>query len=245
MSAPPRFVAYYRVSTQQQGRSGLGLGAQKEAVAKHIASGSGRLVETFEEVESGKNNARPALAAALAACRTQRATLIIAKLDRLARNSVFLLSIVEGSGEGGVVFCDLPQVPPGPSGKFVVAIMAAVAELEAGLISARTKAALAEAKKRGVMLGNPRLRAGTRDQCIRAAAAKKRQASERAADVLPYIVAAKRAGCTSLQQLADALNARGIPSARGGAWHAATVWRVMRSSSTSIPAWVQDVGSRA
>ncbi len=107
-------------------------------------------------------------------------------------------------------------MPPGPSGKFVVAIMAAVAELEAGLISARTKAALAEAKKRGVKLANPRLRAGTREHAVRAAAAKKRQASKRAADVLPYIVAAKKAGCTSLQQLGDALNARGIPSARGG-----------------------------
>lgn len=223
----PRFVAYYRVSTQAQGRSGLGLAAQQEAVANHIASVSGCLLETFQEVESGKNNARPALAAALAACRAQRATLIIAKLDRLARNSVFLLSIVEGSGEGGVVFCDLPQVPPGPSGKFVLAIMAAVAELEAGLISARTKAALAQAKARGVKLGNPRLRAGTRAQCIRAAAAKAQKAAERASDVRPYIVAAKKAGCTSMQQLADALNARGIPSARGAKWHASTVWRVI------------------
>jgi DNA invertase Pin-like site-specific DNA recombinase len=115
-------------------------------------------VDAFEEVETGKLNTRPALAQALAACRAMHATLIIAKLDRLARNAAFLLSVVEGSGAGGVVFCDLPQVPPGPSGKFVIAIMAAVAELEAGLISERTKAALAQAKARGVRLGNPRLR---------------------------------------------------------------------------------------
>ncbi len=83
-------------------------------------------------------------------------------------------------------------------------------------------------------LANPRLWAGTREHAVRAAAAKKRQASKRAADVLPYIVAAKKAGCTSLQQLGDALNARGIPSARGGTWHAATVWRVMRSSSAPL-----------
>jgi hypothetical protein len=139
MTARRRFVAYYRVSTQQQGRSGLGLAAQQEAVHAHVSSVPGDLVDAFEEVETGKLNSRPALAQALAACRAMHATLIIAKLDRLARNAAFLLSVVEGSGQGGVVFCDLPQVPPGPSGKFVIAIMAAVAELEAGLISERTQ----------------------------------------------------------------------------------------------------------
>src|SRR5690349_21511418 len=134
-----------------------------------MASVSGELVDTFEEVETGKLNSRPALAQALAACRAMHATLIIAKLDRLARNAAFLLSVVEGSGQGGVVFCDLPQVPPGPPGKFVIAIMAAVAELEAGLISERTKAALAQAQAqaKGVRLGNPRLEPGTREQALR------------------------------------------------------------------------------
>ena len=172
---------------------------------------------------------RPALAQALAACRAMHATLIIAKLDRLARNAAFLLSVVEGSGQGGVVFCDLPQVPPGPSGKFVIAIM--VAELEAGLISERTKAALAQAKARGVRLGNPRLQPGTREQALQAAAAKRRQAADRAVQVWPYIEAARKAGCTTLAQLAAALNARGVRTARGGPWHAASVWRLLEGEA--------------
>jgi hypothetical protein len=130
-------------------------------------------------------------------------------------------------GQGGVVFCDLPQVPPGPSGRFVIAIMAAVAELEAGLISERTKSALAQAKARGVRLGNPRLQPGTCQQALQAAAAKRRQAIEHAAGVLPYIEAARKAGCSTLGQLAAALNARGGRTARGGPWYAATVWRVL------------------
>ncbi len=157
----PRFVAYYRVSTDRQGRSGLGLDAQRAAVAKYVAGAGGVVAAEFEEVESGKRADRPQLAAALAACRARRAALVIAKLDRLARNARFLLHVVEGTGEAGVVFCDLPSVPPGPVGKFLLTQMAAVAELEAGLISQRTRAALAVAKARGTVLGNPRLRAGT------------------------------------------------------------------------------------
>ncbi len=151
----PRFVSYLRVSTDGQGRSGLGLEAQRQAVAAHVAQAGGEVVAEFREVESGKRADRPQLAAALASCRTRRAVLVIAKLDRLARNARFLLSVVEGSGEAGVVFCDLPTVPAGPVGKFLVTQMAAVAELEAGLISQRTRAALAVAKVRGVKLGNP------------------------------------------------------------------------------------------
>jgi DNA invertase Pin-like site-specific DNA recombinase len=111
---PGRFVAYLRVSTDSQGRSGLGLEAQRLAVAAHVAQAGGEVVVEFREVESGKRADRPQLAAALAACRTRRAVLVIAKLDRLARNARFLLSVVEGSGEAGVVFCDLPTVPAGP-----------------------------------------------------------------------------------------------------------------------------------
>jgi DNA invertase Pin-like site-specific DNA recombinase len=150
------FVAYYRVSTQAQGRSGLGLDAQRDAVARHLASVGGHLAESFEEVESGKVNTRPALAAS----RAHKATLLVAKLDQVARNARFLPTVVEGSGEGRVCFCDLPQIPPGATGKFILTLFAAVAELEAGLISARTKAELAQAKARGIKLGNPRLRAG-------------------------------------------------------------------------------------
>jgi len=104
----PRFVSYLRVSTDGQGRSGLGLEAQRQAVAAHVTQAGGEVVAEFREVESGKRADRPQLAAALASCRTRRAVLVIAKLDRLARNARFLLSVVEGSGEAGVVFCDLP-----------------------------------------------------------------------------------------------------------------------------------------
>ena len=122
------FVAYYRVSTERQGRSGLGLEAQRESVARQVASTGGQVVAEFTEIESGKRNDRPELAKALAAARSRGAVLIIAKLDRLARNARFLLSVVEGAGEAGLMFCDLPQLPAGPVGKFMVTMLAAVAE---------------------------------------------------------------------------------------------------------------------
>ncbi|MGG5890706.1 recombinase family protein [Falsiroseomonas sp. HC035] len=227
---PVRFVAYYRVSTERQGRSGLGLDAQREAVARHVAFAGGAVLAAFQEVESGKRADRPQLTAALAACRAQRATLLIAKLDRLARNARFLLGVVEGSGEGGVVFCDLPTVPPGPVGKFLVTQMAAVAELEAGLISQRTRAALAMAKARGVVLGNPRLRAGTPEQARVAAAVKQEISRARAVDVLPCVEAARRAGAATLREIAAALTARGVPAPAGGrAWHPMQVKRILDS----------------
>lgn len=209
-SGPPRFVAYYRVSTQQQGASGLGIEAQRAAVLSHAASTAGIVIHEFEETESGKRNDRPQLIAALGACRARGAALIVAKLDRLARNTRFLLSIAEGAGDAGVVFCDLPALPPGPMGKFFLTLMAAVAELEAGLISQRTKAALAAAKARGVKLGNPRLRTSG------AGAARKRQARAAAQAVKPYLDAARKAGCTTLAELAAALTARGVPTPSGG-----------------------------
>lgn len=226
-TAPAAFVAYYRVSTEGQGRSGLGLAAQREAVERHVAQVGGTLAAEFEEIETGKKNDRPKLAAALAAARAQRATLIIAKLDRLARNARFLLSVVEGSGEGGVVFCDLPTVPPGPVGKFLVTQMAAVAELEAGLISQRTKSALAAAKAKGVKLGNPHLRAGTPEQARAAAAALSRQADARAADLLPVFAEIRAAGVSTLAGIAGALTARGIMTPNGcRTWHPTTVARI-------------------
>ena len=143
-----RFVSYYRVSTTQQGRSGLGLEAQRASVRDFLNGGAWTLAGEFTEIESGKRADRPQLAAALALCRLTGATLIVAKLDRLARNVRFLLSVVEGTGTAGVVFCDLPTVPSGAMGKFIVTQMAAVAELEAGLISKRTKDALARSTSR-------------------------------------------------------------------------------------------------
>ena len=127
------------------------------------------------------------------------------------------------------MFCDLPTVPAGPVGKFLITQMAAVAELEAGLISQRTRAALVQAKARGVKLGNPQLRAGTADSARAAAAASSAQARQRAADVLPLIHQAQKAGAATLQAIADAMKARGIPTPGGrGEWHPATVQRVLK-----------------
>ena len=228
--APLRFVAYLRVSTDRQGRSGLGLEAQREAVARHVAGAGGEPVAELVEVETGKNNARPKLAEALAACRAMRATLVVAKLDRLARNAEFLLRVVRESGDGGVVFTDLPQLPAGASGKFILTLFAAVAELEAGLISQRTRAALAAAKARGVRLGNPGLVAGSSTAVAIARQARALQARQRAENLAPFIAAARRAGATTLREIADAMEARGIRTPSGLVrWHPATVLHVLRA----------------
>jgi DNA invertase Pin-like site-specific DNA recombinase len=231
-SATRLFVAYYRVSTDQQGRSGLGLDAQKATVAAYIASSHGVIVAEYEEVESGSRDDRPQLALALTECRARRGTLILAKLDRLARNTAFLLSVVRGAGEAGVVFCDLPQLPPGPGGAFILTLFAAVAELERGLISQRTKAALVAAKARGVKLGSPKLAKGF-DTAMSKAGRKIQtdRAKKHASDVLPFIAAARRAGAGSLSEVAAALTARGIQPPFGGElWHPSQVWRIERAS---------------
>ena len=226
--APLRFVSYLRVSIDGQGRSGLGLEAQRQVVAAHVAQTGGMLVAEFQEVESGKRADRPQLAAALAACRTRRAVLLIAKLDRLARNARFLLWVVEGSGEAGVVFCDLPTVPAGPVGKFLVTQMAAVAELEAGLISQRTRAALAVAKARGVKLGNPRLVPATPATAAVAREARSRQVAERTADVLAVLRQVQDEGAASLRAIATGLQAHGVLTSAGKAiWSATQVRRVL------------------
>lgn len=230
------FVAYYRVSTDQQGRSGLGLEAQREAVARYLASVGGTLAASYQEVESGKRNDRPQLLAALAECRARRATLVIAKIDRLARNARFLLSVVEGCGDGGVAFCDLPQIPAGPVGKFLLTLMAAVAELEAGMISQRTKAALAAAKARGVRLGGPTVVAGDDAAAARGRAAQARRRAEHAASVLPFIADARRAGAVSLRQVATALEALGVRTSRGGVRWSAEQVRIVLAVSGCAPA---------
>lgn len=220
-----RFISYYRVSTARQGQSGLGIEAQRKAVSDYIASVGGVLAGSYTEVESGRRNDRPELEKALQACRKERATLVIAKLDRLARNARFLLAVVEGAGDGGVVFCDLPHIPPGAVGKFIVTQMAAVAELEAGLISQRTKAALAAARSRGVKLGRPK---GADTSA--AVAAIKEGARAHAENVRPIIEAIKAAGVTTLAGIAQALNARGIKSPRNGSWHPMSVARILANA---------------
>jgi len=200
----PRFVAYYRVSTDKQGRSGLGLEAQREAVSRHVASAAGVVVDEFEEIESGKKNDRPKIAAALGACRARRATLVIAKLDRLARNVAFVSNLMESDVD--FVACDNPFAT-----RLTIHILAAVAEHEREMISKRTIDALAAAKARGVKLGNPNLqrRSGTRALAALATAVRSRHSAEHADAVRPYIDAARKAGCLSLGELA-----RGIDGAR-------------------------------
>jgi DNA invertase Pin-like site-specific DNA recombinase len=225
--AGPRFVAYYRVSTDKQGRSGLGLDAQREAVVRHASSCGGLVAAAFEEVESGRRGDRPQLGLALAECRLRRAVLLIAKLDRLARDAHFLLGLEKAGVE--FVAADMPH-----ANRLTVGIMALVAEEEVRMTSARTKAALAAAKARGVRLGNPRLQPGNGKAAAGARAAWSIMATQRMAEVLPYIEAAKRAGATTLQQLADALTARGVRTPRGGErWRPWQVRRVLDRAATS------------
>lgn len=222
--AGPSCVAYYRVSTAKQGRSGLGLEAQRAAVGQLVASRGGRLVGEFVEVESGRRADRPQLAAALAACRAYRATLMIAKLDRLARNVHFVSGLMESKVD--FVAADLPSVT-----KFTLHILAALAEEEARMISARTKAALSAAKARGVRLGNPRLLAGDAAGARRAAAAKSAMAHARASNLAPIIAEIRGAGIKSHAGIARALTARGVPTLSGrGGWHGAQVARAERRS---------------
>lgn len=215
---PCPFVAYYRVSTMAQGRSGLGLEAQQDAVRRYLDGAGGTLVAAYTETESGKRSDRPQLAAALERCRREKATLVIAKLDRLARNTRFLLGILESRVD--TVFCDLPHIPDGAAGKFMLTQFAAIAELEAGLISERTKAALQAAKARGQSLGNPRL-----DEINN----QRRAAADAFAREMAPIVAALRAeGFSTLEALTGELNRRSVPTAGGGRWHLPTVHRLVR-----------------
>jgi DNA invertase Pin-like site-specific DNA recombinase len=216
------------VSTDKQGASGLGLEAQREAVSRHVAGAGGVIVAEFQEIESGKKNDRPQIAAALAACRLRRATLVIAKLDRLARNVFFISSLMESGVD--FVACDNPHAT-----RLTIHILAAVAEHEREMISSRTVAALAAAKARGVKLGNPRLKPGDRWAARTTRQARTDTAIAHAADVLPYIEAARAAGCSSLGELARALTARGIDTPAGGKqWNASQVKRVLKRAAEKL-----------
>jgi DNA invertase Pin-like site-specific DNA recombinase len=201
-----QFVAYYRVSTERQGRSGLGLDAQRSAVLDYI-NGGAELVGEFTETESGKRSDRPELVKALEACRRKKARLVIAKLDRLSRNLAFIATLMESGVE--FVAVDNPH-----ANKLTVHILAAVAQHEREMISERTKAALAAAKARGKRLGNPRLVIAAQ----RGTAAVKAAAGLFAANVLPVIREIQAAGATSHNAIATKLNARNIRTARGGRW---------------------------
>jgi DNA invertase Pin-like site-specific DNA recombinase len=220
--ATGNFVAYYRVSTDKQGRSGLGLEAQQSAVAAFLNGGTWKLVKDFTEVESGKrNDNRPKLAAAIQACRVYGAKLVIAKLDRLSRDAHFLL----GLEKAGIDFvaADMPH-----ANRLTVGVMALVAEQEATAISQRTKAALAAAKKRGVVLGGDRgVRISPRS-AAKGTAALVERSEGRARDLAPVIAEIQATGAASLRDIAAALTDRNIPTARGGTeWTAMAVSRVL------------------
>lgn len=214
-------VAYYRVSTVKQGKSGLGLEAQREAVGAFLNGGSWTLAAEFTEVESGKRSDRPELTKALQACRVYGAKLVIAKLDRLSRDAHFLL----GLEKAGVDFvaADMPS-----ANRLTVGILAMVADEERRMISARTKAALAAAKKRGVQLGG--YRGGKLTRRARQAGWETiaRRADARASDLAPVLAELHTAGVTSLAGLARVLTERHIPTARGKTeWTAVQVARVL------------------
>jgi len=215
--ATGRYVAYYRVSTQDQGRSGLGLDAQREAVARYLNGGAWTLEAEFTEVESGKRNDRPRLADALKLAKRLKATLLVAKMDRLSRNLAFIANLKESGVD--FVAVDNPN-----ANRLTVHILAAVAEHERDMISQRTRDALQAAKRAGKALGNRTNlpEAQTKGREVRTAIA-----DQRAQNVMPIIRQIKATGATSLRAIAEALNARGVKTPRGGEWGAKQVQLVM------------------
>lgn len=244
--APRRYIAYYRVSTDKQGQSGLGLEAQRQLCGQYIEAYGGRdasLVGEFTDIQSGRSNLRPQLLEALAECRRSGATLIVAKLDRLARNARFLSELVDGDVD--VVFGNLPQLPPGSVGRFMVQIMASIAELESGMISDRTKAALEQAKKRGVKLGGAKNTQPTEDTRRLGYAAKKAKADKFANQVIEHMRDAQRAGASSLSQIAAYLNQRGVTTARGQHWTSTQVHRVLQRLEAAEQRRIEEAKARA
>ncbi|HEY2034347.1 MAG TPA: recombinase family protein [Rhizomicrobium sp.] len=215
------FVAYVRVSTAKQGRSGLGIEAQREAVHRFVAERGGKIIAPeSKEVESGKDNDRPELAKAIKRCRLTGATLVVAKLDRLSRNAAFLMTL----RDSGVNFvaADLPE-----ANTMTVGVMAVVAQYEAEAISARTKAALAAAKARGKVLGG--LRANAPEvvrftmRANKAVTAKADKDAEDRRDVIEALVGEG----LSMNAMAARLNDASVRTSRGGAWTATAVKRTM------------------
>ena len=228
VTVPGSFVSYLRVSTDKQGRSGLGIEAQRAAVSSYLAGFDSVPVAEFVEIESGKQADRPQLERALAACRIRKATLVIAKLDRLARDAHFLLGLERSS----IAFtaADMPN-----ANRLTVGIMAMVAEEERRAISERTKAALAAAKARGVKLGGrPENLQNTELGWRRSAETRRARAGALATDLLPIIEAIQAEGITSFGGIAKVLNDRGIPTARGSRWQAVQVQRVVQAATSAL-----------
>jgi DNA invertase Pin-like site-specific DNA recombinase len=219
-------VAYVRVSSKEQGRSGLGLDAQKAAIRAFAKREHIEVVQWFSEVETGKGadalDRRPQLAAALGAGRALRAPVLVSKLDRLSRDVHFISGLMAERVE--FIVAELgKQADP-----FVLHLFAALAEKERQLISERTKAGLTAAKARGVKLGNPQLRAGKPAYVAAARRARTERADARAFDLRGYLESARLAGKRTLAELAGQLNAMGVPTPRGAKWTPMAVLRVER-----------------
>ena len=207
-----KYIAYYRVSTDKQGRSGLGLDAQRNLVAAYADN----IVADYTEIESGKNDGRPQLAAALDHCRQIGASILIAKIDRLSRDAAFLLQLRKAGVD--IVAADMPN-----AGTLEFGVRAVVAQHEREEISRRTKAALHAARLRGVRLGSPKPHIGSAIGNAKQAA----NADAFASRIKIVIDDLQAAGITSLSGIAAALNERGVQTARGGIWYATTVRNVM------------------
>ncbi|RBW58719.1 recombinase family protein [Ruegeria sp. A3M17] len=217
-----KIVAYIRVSTDKQGRSGLGLEAQQVAIAAYAKAANAVTVAEFQEVESGRNNARPELEKALKMARVMGAKLVIAKLDRLSRNAAFLLKLQDSGVD--FVCCDMPD-----ANALTVGIMSVIAQAESRMIGDRTRAAMQAAKARGQKFGNPNgaaalRRAGKGNGA--ACAVQRERANARAHDLADVLEDLNGKGFGTLREQADELNKRGIKTARGGQWHPNTVARL-------------------
>ena len=227
-----KFVAYYRVSTAEQGRSGLGLDAQRTAVSTFLAARPGaELVGSHEEVVSGKRDDRPALALAMRRCRLTGATLLVAKLDRLSRSMRFLAELREG--DVPFVAADLPD-----ANTLTLGVMSAMAQHEREVISARTRAGLAAARARGVVLGGPNLDRDRNTDTRAARAEHLRRAGARNAQLAEIVAEIEAAAGEpmTLQRIADELNAAGYTTARGKAFTRAAVRRVRLAAETAADA---------
>lgn len=214
MEQPIKAVCYYRVSTQKQGRSGLGLEAQKEITAQYVNAVGGSIVAEFTDVESGTHRDRPGLMEAIACCKKNNATLVIAKLDRLARDVEFTFKVVNSGIK--IHFCDMPQL-----NTMTLGVFASVAQYERELGSKRTKDALAAKKAQGVKLGAPDPKF-TENQRAKSEAVRKENAERRSTQFIDLIELYRGQGLT-LQAIADKLNSKGFTTSRGKAFNPSTI----------------------
>jgi DNA invertase Pin-like site-specific DNA recombinase len=217
-----KWISYLRVSTDRQGKSGLGLEAQREAVARYLNGGNRILTDEFVEVESGRRRDRPQLKAALDTCKRLKGRLVVATMSRLTRDPKVLRELQDAGVD--MVFCDLPEIPAGPMGRLFLGILAHVNEFEAAQTGERTKLALKAAKARGVKLGGPKVEEAGR----LGAAANRARASQWAANVRPIIREIQDAGVVGQRAIARALEARGVSTMRGGRWSAVHVSNILK-----------------